>query len=154
MKKSYIGKAVVDSNGLDIGYVCDVDSDFLKIAQGPFGEWLLLKKTFIGETGEKLILMDSLDNLLLSLPVFDSEGKEVGLIREVVASADVFDSIIVEQNNGNYVFIYLEDICKINGIVTLDVGIEDVLFGQESASHTLRESIKHWTKKTFSKKSF
>jgi sporulation protein YlmC with PRC-barrel domain len=118
--KALIGKRVVDTEGLELGFVDEVSRDELTVGEGPFSEWLRIKRNYIGDVGEEVRLLEPLQEMLQDIEVFDSDGRSVGWVTDVIATGDVVDGLIVKSPRGN-LFVLLEDICSIGGKLTLDI---------------------------------
>lgn len=121
-----IGKRVVDSEGIELGYVSKTEEKFIEVSEGPFGE-LLLAKDYIGsEQEEEVILRDTVFNLLSGLKVEDSKGEDIGVVKETVSAGDVLDTLIIETKDNKLVFIVLEEIYKIANTISLDIDAKEV----------------------------
>ncbi len=118
--RALIGRKVVDTEGLELGFVDEVSSDELTVGEGPFSEWLRIKRNYIGDIGEEVRLLEPLQEMLHDIEVIDSDGKSVGWVTDVIATGDVVDGLIVRSPRGN-MFVLLEDICSIGGTLTLDI---------------------------------
>jgi len=118
--KALLGKRVVDTEGLELGYVDEVSADELTVGEGPFSEWLRIKKNFIGDVGDEVRLLEPLQELLQDVEVFDAKGRSIGWVSDVIATGDVVDGLIVKGPRGT-LFVLLEDICSIGGTLTLDI---------------------------------
>jgi sporulation protein YlmC with PRC-barrel domain len=130
-ENALIGKRVVDTDGLELGYVDGVRGDELRIGEGPFSEWLLLPMSFVGGVGEDVQLIEPLQELLKDVEVFDSRGRSLGWVSDVMATGDVVDGIIVKSPGDSH-FVILENIRSFGGTITLDITLEQ-LKGQEGA---------------------
>jgi hypothetical protein len=140
-----IEKRVVDSEGTELGVVSKVEDDYIEVSEGLFDE-LLLKKSFIGkEEEEEVILKDKIHALLVDLEVKGSDEERIGKVKETVLAKDVLDSLILETNDENLLFVTLEEIYKIDETITLDIDLDEVKYRQET--HTLRDHIKHYLEK-------
>jgi sporulation protein YlmC with PRC-barrel domain len=118
--KELLGKRVVDTDGLELGYVDKASEDELTVVEGPFGEWLRIHRNYVGDVGGEVRLLEPLQELLQDVEVVDSAGKSVGWVTDVIATGDVVDGLIVKGPRGN-LFVLLEDICSIGGRLTLDI---------------------------------
>ena len=118
-----IGKRVVDAEGLELGFVDEVEGHELKVGEGPMSEWLRIPLSFVGETGDEVKLLEPLQELLKDVEVFDSAGRSIGWATDVIATGDVVDGIIVKSPEDSH-FVLLEDLRTIGGVITLDITLE------------------------------
>jgi hypothetical protein len=140
-----IEKRVIDSEGIELGVVSKVEDEYIEVSEGLFDE-LLLNRSFIGkEEEEEVILKSDLHNLLVGLVVMDSKNEKLGTVLEEVAAGGVLDTLIIEGEDKEVVFITLEEIYKIDEIITLDIDIDEVKYRQKT--HTLRDHIRHYLEK-------
>jgi hypothetical protein len=123
--KALIGKRVVDTDGLELGFVDSVTEDELTVGEGPFSDWLKIKRNYIGDVGDEVRLLEPLQELLQDVEVLDSTKKSIGWVTDVIATGDVVDGIIVKGPQGN-LFVLLEDICTIGGTLTLDITMAEL----------------------------
>ena len=123
--KALLGKRVVDTDGLELGFVDEVTKDELKVGEGPFSEWLRIKRSYIGDIGGEVRLLEPLQELLQDVEVLDSNNKSIGWVTDVIATGDVVDGIIIKSPRGN-LFVLLEDICSIGGTLTLDIPLAEL----------------------------
>jgi len=123
--RSLLGKRVVDTDGLELGFVDEVSKDELTVGEGPFSDWLRIGRNYIGDIGEEVRLLEPLQELLQDVEVFDSAQKSIGWVTDVIATGDVVDGIIVKGPRGN-LFVLLEDICSIGGTLTLDITLAEL----------------------------
>jgi len=124
-EKALLGKRVVDTDGLELGFVDEVSRDELRVGEGPFSEWLRIGRNYIGDIGEEVRLLEPLQELLQDVEVLDSSQKSIGWVTDVIATGDVVDGIIVKGPRGN-LFVLLEDICSIGGTLTLDITLAEL----------------------------
>ncbi len=122
---SIIGKPVVDTQGLEIGYVAGEDAQFLRIAEGPMGS-LALGRRYVGRVEDRVVLKGPVDELFAGLNVVDASGEFVGIVRETVESDDTMHSLILEDEEGEKVVVVLEDIKTIDEFVELDVTVDEL----------------------------
>lgn len=115
-----VGKAVVDPEGVELGYVMTEDEKFLTVGEGPIGS-LRLGKRFVERVADRVILKAPLVEMFTGLNVIDSAGEFVGIVRDTVETEDTLDSIVVEDEEGEMVVVVLEDIKAIDEFVELDV---------------------------------
>jgi sporulation protein YlmC with PRC-barrel domain len=143
--RGILEKRVIDSEGIELGVVAKEKDEYIEVSEGLFDE-LLLKKTFIGEEKEEeVILKDNLHNLLVGLEVMDSNDEKIGKILEEVTAGDVLDTLIIETEDKELLFITLEEIFQIDDKMKLDISLEEVKYRQKT--HTPQDHIKHLFKK-------
>lgn len=143
--RGMIEKRVIDSEGIELGVVSKVEDEYIEVSEGLFDE-LLLKRSFIGkEEEDEVILKSDLHNLLVGLDVMDSKKEKLGTVLEEVAAGGVLDTLIIEGEDKGVVFITLEEIYKIDEIITLDIDTDEVKYRQKT--HTLRDHIRHYLEK-------
>ncbi len=118
--RGLVGKSVVDTEGVELGYVMTEDEKFLTVGEGPIGS-LKLGKRFIDRVADRVILKAVLVDLFTGLNVVDSAGEFVGIVRDTVEAEDTLDSLVVEDEEGEMVVVVLEDIKSIDEFVELDV---------------------------------
>ncbi len=126
-----IGRQVVDSEGVELGYVSTEDDRFLTIAEGPVGH-LRLGKRFVASSGEKVVLRGPARDLFTGLNVVDSAGEYLGIVRDTMEVEDTLDSLLVEDEGGEMLTVLLEDIRAIDEWIDLDVSGDDV-YGKQDA---------------------
>lgn len=140
-----IEKRVIDSEGTELGVVSKVEDDYIEVSEGLFDE-LLLNKSYIGsEEEEEVILKNKIHTLLVGLEVKGSNEERIGKVKETVLALDVLDSLILETNDNNLLFVTLEEIFKIDETITLDIDLDEVKYRQET--HTLRDHVRHYLEK-------
>ena len=120
-----IGKRVVDSEGVELGFVSKIEEEFVEVSEGPFDE-LLLSKKYIGTEKEEVVLRDTVFNLLEGLKVEDSNGEKIGEVKETVSAGDVLETLIIETYDNKLVYIVLEEIYKIADTISLDIDAKEV----------------------------
>lgn len=122
-----IGKAVVDAEGVEIGYVAGEDARFLRITEGPVGS-LFLGRRFIDRIEDRVVLKGPAAELFGGLNVVDATGDFVGIVRDTVETEETMASLVVEDEEGETVVVVLEDVKMIDDFVELDV-TADELYG-------------------------
>lgn len=127
----WIGKQLIDADGIEIGYVSAEDDKFLTIAEGPVGQ-LRLGRRFVTPSGERLVLNGPAREVFVGLNVVDNQGEFFGVVRDTMEAEDVLDSLVVEDEGGEMVTVLLEDVKAIDEWVDLDVSSDDVYGKQES----------------------
>ena len=118
--RGLIGKAVVDTNDIELGYVASEDDRFLTVGEGPIGS-LRLGKRWVDRVADRVVLKGTLVDMFSGLNVVDSAGEFVGVVRDTIETEDTWDSIVVEDEEGEMVVVVLEDIGSIDEFVQLDV---------------------------------
>ncbi|MBI4415993.1 MAG: hypothetical protein HY557_03310 [Euryarchaeota archaeon] len=125
-----IGRQVVDSEGVELGYVASEDDRFLTIAEGPLGK-LRLGRRFIASAGDRIVLRGASRDLFAGLNVVDNLGEFVGVVRDTMETEDVLDSLLVEDEGGEMLSVLLEDIRAIDEWIDLELSAEQVYEKQE-----------------------
>jgi len=115
-----VGKAVVDTEGIEIGFVMTEDEKFLTVGEGPIGS-IRLGKRFVDRVADRVLLKGTLVEMFTGLNVIDAGGEFVGIVRDTIETEDTWDSILVEDEEGEMVVVVLEDIKSIDDFVELDV---------------------------------
>ncbi|TLZ53679.1 MAG: hypothetical protein E6K17_09305 [Methanobacteriota archaeon] len=115
-----VGKAVVDTEGVEIGFVMTEDEKFLTVGEGPIGS-IRLGKRFVDRVADRVLLKGTLVEMFTGLNVIDAGGEFVGIVRDTIETEDTWDSILVEDEEGEMVVVVLEDIKTIDEFVELDV---------------------------------
>jgi sporulation protein YlmC with PRC-barrel domain len=124
-----IGKQVVDSEGVEMGYVATEDERFLTIAEGPVGK-LRLGRRYVANASDRIVLRGASRDLFANLNVIDSQGEFIGVVKDTIEAEDVLDSLIVEDEGGTMVDVLLEDIRSIDEWIELDIGT-DALYDKQ-----------------------
>ncbi len=112
--------AVVDPDGIELGYVSSEEEAFLVIGDGSTGT-LRLGRRYLGSIADKVTLKGPLVEILAGLNVVDSDGEFLGVVRDTVEAEDVLDSLIVEDEQGEMLTVLLEDVQSIDEWVALSV---------------------------------
>jgi len=115
-----VGKAVVDTEGIELGYVMSEDDRFLTVGEGPIGS-MRVGKRFVDRVADRVLLKGTLVEMFTGLNVIDASGEFVGIVRDTIETEDTWDSILVEDEEGEMVVVVLEDIKSIDEFVELDV---------------------------------
>jgi len=123
-----VGSAVVDSEGVELGYVVAEEDRFLVIGEGTIGK-LRLGRRFIERIADRVLLKAPAVELFTGLNVVDAQGEFVGVVRDTVESGDLLDSFIVEDEEGEMVTVLLEDVRSIDEWLELDVASEALYEG-------------------------
>lgn len=122
---SLIGMAVVDPDGIELGYVSAEEDNFLVLGEGSAG-LLRLGRRYLGSIGDKISLKGTLAEIFSGLNVVDNQGEFVGVVRDTVEGEDTLDSLIVEDEQGEMVTVIMEDVRAIDEWVDLKVSGEDL----------------------------
>ncbi len=112
--------AVVDPDGIELGYVSAEEENFLVLGEGSAG-LLRLGRRYIAGIAENVALKGALAEIFTGLNVVDNEGEFVGVVRDTVEGEDTLDSLIVEDEQGEMVTVLLEDVRSIDEWVDLKV---------------------------------
>jgi len=126
-----IGRQVVDSEGVELGYVSSEDERYLTIAEGPVGH-LRLGRRFVAATADKIVLKGPARDLFTGLNVIDNAGEFIGIVRDTMEVEDVLDSLLIEEEGGEMLSVLLEDIRAIDEWVDLDISLDDV-YGKQAS---------------------
>lgn len=119
------GKAVVDPEGIELGYVMSEDEKYLTVGEGPVGS-LRLGKRFVERIADRVLLKAPVAQLFSGLNVIDAAGEFVGIVRDTIETEDTLDSMVVEDEEAEMVVVVLEDIKSIDEFVELDVTSEEL----------------------------
>jgi len=117
--------AVVDPDGIELGYVSAEEENFLVIGDGSSGI-LRLGRRFLGSVADKVTLKGPLVEVLAGLNVVDNEGEFVGVVRDTVEAEDVLDSLIIEDEQGELLTVLLEDVRSIDEWVELSASGDEL----------------------------
>jgi sporulation protein YlmC with PRC-barrel domain len=112
--------AVVDPDGIELGYVSSEEENFLVIGDGSSGI-LRLGRRYLGSIADKVNLKGPLVEILAGLNVVDNDGEFVGVVRDTVEAEDVLDSLILEDEQGEMITVLLEDVRSIDEWIELSV---------------------------------
>ena len=118
--RSLVGKAVVDPEGVEIGYVSGEEPNVLVLGEGSGGR-MRLGRRFLRGVADRITLSGPVSEIFIGLNVIDSEGEFVGIVRDTMEADDVLDSFIVEDEQGEMVTVLLEDVRSIDEWVELSV---------------------------------
>ncbi len=112
--------AVVDPDGIELGYVSSEEENALVLGEGSAG-LLRLGRRYLGAIEDKVNLKGPLVEILAGLNVVDNEGEFIGVVRDTVEGEDTLDSLIVEDEQGEMITVVLEDVRLIDEWVELKV---------------------------------
>ena len=118
--QSLIGLAVVDPDGIELGYVSAEEENFLVLGEGSAG-LLRLGRRYLGTIEDRVNLRGPLVEIFAGLNVVDNQGEFVGVVRDTVEGDDTLDSLIVEDEQGEMVTVVMEDVQSIDEWVELKV---------------------------------
>ncbi len=146
--KNYLGLAVKDSEGVEVGFVDDTTDDYFIIGEGP-GDVFRLNKTLVGKEKEgSLHLKNTVYNILMESTVYDSQGEKIGTVAEVIETGDVVDTMIIDTSEGEetsrdkeaFVYAVLEEVETIDiDTLVLNIPYEELKFHNQP--HTIRETV-------------
>ena len=125
VSQSLVGKIVVDPEGVELGFVARADDEFLMVGGGP-GATMRLGRRFVASIADRVTLRAPIYELFANLNVIDRDGEFMGVVRDTIDAEDVFDSIVVEDEEGRLVTVLLEDIRSIDEFVELSASAEDL----------------------------
>ncbi|HEX9339909.1 MAG TPA: hypothetical protein VF992_01885 [Thermoplasmata archaeon] len=126
--RSLVGMAVVDSEGVEVGYVSVEEPNALLLGEGSSGR-MRLGRRFVAEILDRVTLKGPAAEIFTGLNVVDSEGEFVGVVKDTMEAEDVLDSFIVEDEQGEMVTVLLEDVRSIDEWVELSVSGESLYDG-------------------------
>ncbi len=119
------GKAVVDPEGIELGYVITEDERYLTVGEGPVGS-LKLGKRYVDRISDRILLKAPVAEMFTGLNVIDASGEFVGIVRDTIETEDTLDSMVVEDEEAEMVVVVLEDIKSIDEFVELDVTSDEL----------------------------
>lgn len=122
---SLVGMPVVDTDGIELGYVSSEESNFLVLGEGSSGV-MRLGRRFVGGVTDKVTLTGPAVEIFAGLNVVDNDGEFVGVVRDTVEAEDLLDSLILEDEQGEMLTVLLEDVRSIDEWVELSVGGDDL----------------------------
>ena len=117
---SLVGMAVVDPDGLEIGYVASEEPNVLVLGEGSSGR-MRLGRRYVRGVADRITLSGPVAQIFVGLNVIDSDGEFVGIVRDTMETEDVLDAFIVEDEAGEMVNVLLEDVRAIDEWVELSV---------------------------------
>lgn len=117
--------AVVDPQGVELGYVSGEEPNVLVLGEGSGGR-MRLGRRFVQGVADKVTLSGPISEIFVGLNVIDSDGEFVGIVRDTMEADDVLDSLIVEDEQGEMVSVLLEDVRSIDEWVELSVAGESL----------------------------
>jgi len=117
---SLVGMAVVDPEGIEVGYVSGEEPNILVLGEGSGGR-MRLGRRYVSGVADRITLSGPVAQIFTGLNVVDSDGEFVGIVRDTNEAEDVLDSFIVEDEQGEMVNVLLEDVRSIDEWVELSV---------------------------------
>jgi len=117
--------AVVDPEGLEVGYVASEETNALVLGEGSSGR-LRLGRRYVRGVADRITLSGPVAQIFTGLNVIDSDGEFVGIVRDTMEAEDVLDAFIVEDEQGEMVNVLLEDVRSIDEWVELSVSGESL----------------------------
>jgi len=123
--RGLVGKAVVDTEGIELGYVMTEDERFLTVGEGPIGS-MRIGKRFVDRVADRVLLKGTLVEMFTGLNVIDSEGEFVGIVRDTMEAEDMLDAFLVEDESSEMLTVLLEDVRLIDEWVELSVKGDDL----------------------------
>ncbi|HKZ99484.1 MAG TPA: hypothetical protein VJ326_07850 [Thermoplasmata archaeon] len=123
-----MGRSVVDTEGVELGYVASEEERFLVLGEGTVGK-MRLGRRFVDRISDRVLLRGTAVDLFTGLNVVDAQGEFVGVVRDTIESEDVLDSFIVEDESGEMVTVMLEDVKSIDEWMELDVSSDSLYQG-------------------------
>jgi sporulation protein YlmC with PRC-barrel domain len=119
--------AVVDADGVEVGYVSGEEPGVLVLGEGSSGR-MRLGRRFVQGIGDRVTLSGPAAEIFKGLNVIDSEGEFVGIVQDTMEADDVLDAFIVEDERGEMVTILMEDVRSIDQWVELSI-VGDAMSG-------------------------
>ena len=117
---SLVGMAVVDAEGVEVGYVSSEEPNALVLGEGSAGR-MRLGRRFVSQVLDRITLAGPAAEVFSGLNVIDSDGEFLGIVRDTIEADDVLDSFIVEDEEGETITVLLEDVRSIDEWVELSV---------------------------------
>lgn len=125
---SLVGMVVVDSEGVEIGYVAAEEAQALVLGEGSSGR-MRLGRRFLGGVVDRITLSGPAAEVFTGLNVIDAEGEFVGIVRDTMEADDVLDAFLVEDESGEMLSVLLEDVRLIDQWVELSLRGDDLYQG-------------------------
>ena len=126
--RSLVGMAVVDTDGVEVGYVSGEEPNVLVLGEGSSGR-MRLGRRFVAQILDRVTLTGSAAQIFTGLNVVDSDGEFVGVVKDTMEAEDVLDSLIVEDEQAEMVTVLLEDVRSIDEWVELSVSGDSLYEG-------------------------
>ncbi|HYS74207.1 MAG TPA: hypothetical protein VEO96_09565 [Thermoplasmata archaeon] len=126
--RSIVGMAVVDTDGVEVGYVSGEEPNVLVLGEGSSGR-MRLGRRFVAQILDRVTLTGSAAQIFTGLNVVDSDGEFVGVVKDTMEAEDVLDSLIVEDEQAEMVTVLLEDVRSIDEWVELSVSGDSLYEG-------------------------
>ncbi len=130
--RSLVGMAVVDTDGVEVGYVSAEEPNVLVLGEGSSGR-MRLGRRFVAQILDRVTLTGSAAEIFTGLNVVDSDGEFVGVVKDTMEAEDVLDSFIVEDEQAEMVTVMvtvlLEDVRSIDEWVELSVSGDSLYEG-------------------------
>jgi sporulation protein YlmC with PRC-barrel domain len=123
--ESLVGMAVVDAQGVEVGYVSGEEPNALVLGEGSSGR-MRLGRRWVRAIADRVTLSGAVEELFKGLNVIDSDGEFVGIVRDTMEAEDVLDAFIVEDEQGEMVTVLLEDVRSIDEWVELSVSTDSL----------------------------
>ena len=123
--ESLVGKVVDDTEGIEVGFVAHADARYLSLGGGPEAAFRLGRR-FVGLIADRVTLKAPIHELFANLNVIDRDGEFVGVLRDTIDMEDVFDSIIIEDEEGRLLTALTEEIRLIDEFIELSATGEEL----------------------------
>jgi sporulation protein YlmC with PRC-barrel domain len=123
--RSLVGMAVVDPEGVEVGYVSGEEPNALVLGEGPSGR-MRLGRRWVRGIADRVTLSGPVAEIFRGLNVIDSEGEFVGIVQDTMEADDVLDAMIIEDEHGEMVTVLMEDVRSIDQWVELSVLAESL----------------------------
>jgi len=56
--RAMMGKRMVDGEGLELGFVDAIHGENITVGEGPFGDWLKINRSYVGDIGDEVHLLE------------------------------------------------------------------------------------------------
>jgi sporulation protein YlmC with PRC-barrel domain len=119
--------AVVDTEGVEVGYVSGEEPGVLVLGGGSSGR-MRLGRRFVQGIGDRVTLSGPAAEIFKGLNVIDSEGEFVGIVQDTMEADDVLDALIVEDERGEMLTVLMEDVRSVDQWVELSI-VGDAMSG-------------------------
>src|SRR2546422_9672548 len=100
--------AVVDGEGIEVGYVSGEEANTLVLGEGSGGR-MRLGRRFVSGIVDRVTLRGPAAEIFAGLNVIDSDGEFVDIVRDTNEADDGLDSFFVEEQSGGMVHVPFDD---------------------------------------------
>src|SRR2546425_12405028 len=99
--------AVVDGEGVEVGYVSGEEANTFVLGEGSGGR-MRLGRRFVSGIVDRVTLRGPAAEIFAGLNVIDSDGEFVGIDPDTNEADAVLESFVVEDERGAMVHVHLE----------------------------------------------